>query len=280
MILLIFLLMSLLQPNAAIEHTIFFPVISRSCQRPTKAGLAWAWRPLGADQLHQLCLDPNTVTWHGWSPTVRLDPRLSPPIPMLSTPNQLEQFTTIFPPNYAGPILFGNECDRPDQCNATPHETAALLISAIKHCPACQWIGPSYSVLDDGRLSEAFYQEFVSQGGNPERIIAGGLHIYPDGTGLSPRQRINRYYGNYMIPTGQSYKPVWITEIGWRSCFPDNGRSSFWLNQLTNDGRVERYFAYSPYVGPDFGAACPFIGLFDWTTGELTTWGKALAEAS
>lgn len=178
-------------------------------------------------------------------------------------------------------VLWSNEPDRPDQCDDTVDETARLFLDLAAICPDCRFVGPMYSTADDGRKVAAVWERVRELCGSPcpalDSWYGDSLHIYPRPTAnYGPSERVDVFC--QWVYGGECQRPIWVTEVGWRSCYGD-GRDGFaeWLGDLDGDGRVERYFVYSLYLQPADG--CRFSPLLDWSSGGLTAVGRAFREA-
>lgn len=172
-----------------------------------------------------------------------------------------------------GLVIVGNECDLQEQCDDTPPaEVVAMFHDVISCCPDCQIIGPAYSSLDDGSLSLAFYQDFVASGGDPDKLLPS-LHLYPYAIN-DASSRVDEFVANYLVPTNQQHKEIYVTEVGWQTCFPLDVFAG-WLADLANDSRIEDAYLYSPRTS---NGPCGFSVLVD-SSGQLTAAGEVVREA-
>lgn len=257
------------------EHHLYFPIIGNNMQNPClsrdseKAGLAWANRHLGFNHI-SVCF-PDDYVWHNWNWKTPNDRKRS----VLWGDVYLDQWKAGTPTTYSGLVLFANEADRPDQADMTPEEVAQLAIDALDHAPNICLVGPMYSAADNGVRSRQFFYEFIRLGGNPNKLCYGSVHIYPRPGGNSAndaRERINEYYSNYLIPTGQGHKKVFVTEVGYRSDAPDwliSYRMKAWLCDLEQDTRVKEYYIFTSYYVGIFAA------IFEVGTNDIEPLGEA-----
>jgi hypothetical protein len=193
------------------------------------------------------------------------------------------QFTTfVFSPLHVrefcdsgqsrGLVIVGNECDLQEQCDDTPPaDVIAMFHDVISCCPDCQIVGPAFSAADDGSLSLAFYRDFVASGGDPDKLLPS-IHLYPYALD-DASTRVDEFVANYLVPTNQQHKEIFVTEVGWQTCFPLDTFAD-WLADLAVDSRIEKAFLYTPRTsdGP-----CGFSVLVD-SLGRLTATGEVVRD--
>ena len=205
--------------------------------------------------------------WHNWS-VYGSEPGQF--VPFVFSPLHVGQFCTS---DYkSGLVIVGNECDLREQCDDTPPGgVIALFHDIISCCPDCQIIGPAYSAADDGSLSLAFYQDFVASGGDPDKLLPS-LHLYPYAVD-DASSRVDEFVANYLVPTNQQHKKIYVTEVGWQDCYPLDEFGG-WLADLAADSRIEELYLYSPR--PSEGQ-CRYSVLVD-SAGQLTAAGKVVRD--
>jgi len=212
----------------------------------------------------------QSYQWHNWSV---FGDDYGTFVPMVYSPS-LGNLDRI-PEDYDGYIMFANECDLVEQCNASPLDVARMAVDIQARCGACTLIGPAYSASDNGLLSTQWYYEFVKLGGDTDRLEPS-LHLYPYAVS-NPIDRIDEYYANYLERTGQGEKKIHITEIGWQQCYSLDG-FAFWLDSVLKDERVESVYLYSYLFGTISNKGCSFSPLVV-ANGVLTPAGKVARDA-
>jgi hypothetical protein len=181
-------------------------------------------------------------------------------------------------------VLFANEPDLSDQCGASPSRIARLFLDLAAICPGCRFVGPMYSSADDGSKVAEVWSIVGELCGVPcpamASLYAHSLHVYPrPGINLPPSGRVDRLCE--LVDGGDCLRPVWITEMGWRTCWPGVGvRFGEWLADAEGDGRIEQYFVYTTYQPPVDG--CQFSAMLVWGAWPdfvLDEMGRAFREA-
>lgn len=242
--------------------------------RHYKARIAWAYKGKPFNP-NWLCLPGGLqFKYHDWDSDLNGNRKY--PVVWSNREDLWQRFMDRVPSTYSGLILFANEPDRSDQANMTTQQTAELAIRIVNYAPQACLVGPMYSTADNGLKSRQAYNAYIALGGNPERLCYGSIHIYPrPGNDNNAQSRVDEYYTNYMIPTGQGSKKVLITEIGMTNLAYESEIFYDWLTWLNRDRRVLAYYIFSPYW-PYSGSA---LGLFDWNTGRPTGIGQAARAA-
>ena len=256
-----------------VQARIYLPVIGISkCITSEKKAIAWEgiqWMRGNLDDVYLLCLEDDFL-WHVWSPRPNKQFPNAPgtAIPMVwniahpSPRRGIVGYWENIPQDYDGFVLVGNECDQATQCNLDPKGTADLLHSVLEWTPNARAIWPLYSPDARPSLYREAYDWFVAGGGDPDSIYATSLHSYPIHVGDLQAQ-IDKHYSEYMVPTGQGHKPVWITELGWHKCGGDISGLGDWIRIAEDDDRVEYYFLWAPLTLVNHDGPCPYDTFFD-----------------
>jgi len=244
-------------PTITVTSRIYLPLVEyMPCAEQTKKALAWAHRGSNADDLYRLCL-PEDFLWHSWTPTAPATELSGTFLVSVKWPAQLDAFEASVPTTSTQVVLWGNECDRPDQCNLSVADTVDFFLDLQDHCPDCKYVCPMYSVFDDdGSISHDFYDAYITAGGDDDAIYAASMHVYNMGWNPydSLDERLDAFYTNYLTHTGQGEKKVWITEIGWfNTCAPTQDHEigddlPGWFIEADTDNRIEYYFGYTTFT--------------------------------
>lgn len=183
-------------------------------------------------------------------------------------------------------VLFANEPDRPDQCNASIERVAQSYLNLVVICPDCWFVGPMFSTADNGLKVAAWFTAVYALCGDPcpalDRLYALSLHIYTRG----PQDKNSPAWTNYLpservtelcqiVDGGECQRPVWITEIGWESNWAGvRAGIAEWVADMEGDDRVERYFMYSVWQRP----GGRFLPMVDFDSGRLLDMGCGFRE--
>lgn len=249
-------------------------VTSRPCNESGKRAVALAYHELGMPH-ELLCLNSETTLYHTWGVVggkTEIGNKIS--VVWAASKNGFD-YVRAFEEYVGGRaltdfVLFANEPDRPDQADMTEEEVARLFLDLVDICPTCRFVGPMYSAADNGRKVAEVWDIVGELCGSPcpavGALYAHSLHVYPRPTlNYGPSGRIDDLCN--LVDGGDCLRPVWITEMGWRTCFP-GARSGFgnWLKQAENDPRIEYYFVYTTYQEPKDD--CYFAPLLQWESWE------------
>lgn len=180
---------------------------------------------------------------------------------------------------YQGPVIFGNEPDRPDQDAATPESMAGQYLAAAA------WLSRVFPSMVPGghrrgiqliagnAISQAWTAEFVRHIGHLRPGDALGVHIYEDARLPSderwqwPGERLRRLAAA-VGDVGQ----MWVTEYGVERAWPVDVVRRY-VEEIETHPRVSHAFAFTSHPGTDQGHAGRF-GLYADGSMKLTTAGE------
>lgn len=236
-----------------LSEQLYFPIIKKDGVR---FGLAYgAWKNGHLDNnvavhAHALGLEGD-YRWHNWS---LFGSEVADFVPFVYSPDYVGSFCKK---EYTGDVIFANECDLAEQCNATTGQVVQMALDMLECNPDITLIGPAYSADDYGQLSLEFYEGYISEGGDPNKLEPS-LHLYPYALGDASK-RVDRYFSFYLTPTEQTHKRIHVTEIGWQACY-DRATFLQWVNKLSRDVRIDTLYGYSPRTPyPEICDFVPFV---------------------
>lgn len=261
-------------------NAVYLPLVhSRPCPAENpKVNVALAYRERGIP--HDLLCIPAGNYYHDWQWRY-IEDSLGVRLPMVWSGESLalfiafkEQWEVLNERPATWYVLWANEPDRPDQADMTPAEVAALFLAIVSACPGCRLVGPMYSAADAGWEVAEVWRIVEEICGSPcpavqKNRYAHSLHIYPrpDLNG-GPAYRVQEFC---LIVEGEEDCgiPIWITEFGYRSCYPTPYPIfKWWVTEALNHPNIEHVFIYTTFQQPQL--TCYFLGALNWSAWELT----------
>jgi len=228
-------------PTKKYKEQLYLPLVQKDGVRFGLAYGAWKDGQLNNNvDIHAKALGlSGNYPWHNWS---LYGSKAGDFVPFVYSPQYVPAFCSM---EYHGDVIFANECDLTEQCNASTGQVVQMALDMLACNPDITLIGPAYSAEDYGQLSLDFYEGYISEGGDPDKLEPS-LHLYPYALD-DPSERLNRFYSFYMAPTGQNSKRVHVTEIGWQGCFSTSIFTT-WMNELSKDARIDTLYGFSPRI--------------------------------
>lgn len=284
-LLLVFLILPTVISSAApiplpAANAIYLPLVhSQPCPTSNpKVGVALAYRLRGIP--HDLLCIPVGNYYHDWQ-WMYVEDDLGVRLPMVWSKESLplfiefkEQWEILNERPAMWFVLWANEPDRPDQADMTPAEVAILFLAIVSACPDCRLVGPMYSAADAGFFVAEVWQIVEDICGSPCPAIlknryAHSLHIYPrpDLNG-GPTYRVQEFC--LIVEDAEDCSiPIWITEFGYRSCYPTPYFVfQWWVTESLRHPNIEQIFFYTTFQEPQLD--CYFLGALDWSVWVLT----------
>jgi hypothetical protein len=211
----------------------------------------------------------RNAAYYNWSSTL-IDCPGYIPAPMIWGANQRPANITNSP--Y---LLLFNECDRSDQCNASPETMAREWRYWEQRFPDRKLIGPNISG-DGWTWLQQWRDAYVRLYGRGPRMYALGYHCYGNYTECQKRIAHAVEVARAWTTSGK----VWVTEWGVLAC-PNGAAYSLSEAQrlrayMDAEPAIETYMWFTTeFTGPEdppngFGRACNTPLIRD---GRLTEWG-------
>lgn len=265
------------------------------CGYSNKKGLAYSYPANMSEQIQNILCIPDGAYWRLWQYTKprNLFENLTY-LPNVWGLSQTQSFQEWYHPDLDYRLLLiGNECDQLDQCNQPPDVVAGMFISALETCDSCMAIGPGLASDEtDGQWILQWYNSYVAQGGDPNRLYAWDAHQYVDITHAIPEWVLSGCNGDdaciarteitrridVIYDTMPIDKPLIISEVG--MCGLPNTYTWFRsvLETLERDPRV---LAYMVFIDNNEGQAWQPCNFPIFTQhGTLNSYGLAIRHAT
>ena len=256
------LLIANLQPLSA--NRVYLPATNYSPQ--ASAGLAGGW--ISCSDLATLNLAGRGGWYYRWWDVPDCPPSTAEHVPMWGWPGQ----GWYYGAGYQGYALFCNEPDRPDQCNKTPAQLAALWVQFRVLCPYCRMIVLNVSRCDNTTYYSQWREAVRSLTGSYPVVTGYGCHSYDTRAGILAQVQAMR---NWMVSTGEGDKQLWITEFArtwqWGGSQLSVADLQAVINQFEAWPWLSRYAAYPPRYCTT--GVCPNALFVGSSTTNLTNQG-------